>query len=489
MAYEMNKTYALFSHGGAGRCLTVYGGTASNNQNVCLLRKVGSSAQNWMIKAFGSNLKIVTGINQNYALNYYWSSGKGNPGNCDIYPQSGNDTDSSIVLEAVCCDVYRIKLKNYGLYLTAKGDSDSADVRWERRATASTWEEKELAPQLWRISDLSAKGIRAPLIFAGYSTYTGTDKYKYEDVQLDGLANATEFVVCSGGYQKYFKENGEATTALIEYVQDAVDRAKKLYDKYHKQIWIGTPMIAAPIKTTFNEYAVPLSSYDEVGRRMTYFVDNVITECNRVGLNFNTCVKGFYMAEETVYDSPNGSYTAESHPQIKMFQTMSTYVEGKGKKMLWAPHWGTGNLLKVGHIVHKTNIFDYVLIQPGYYFCYGTSNGWEPNWDQNCEAVRRMVQSQRVQYQGGGPVIAESSITHSKTKIGCQMEIDGKYGTTSPNGYNYATLYAHYKDVFSTDSGAFAKGTTDFGFYFGAIKADCGPNFDQAKQQVNNFFA
>ena len=33
MAYQTNKTYVLFSHGGAGWCLTVYGGAANNNQN------------------------------------------------------------------------------------------------------------------------------------------------------------------------------------------------------------------------------------------------------------------------------------------------------------------------------------------------------------------------------------------------------------------------------------------------------------------------
>ena len=34
-------------------------------------------------------------------------------------PQSGNDADSCIVLEPVSTDVYRIRLKNYNLCLTA----------------------------------------------------------------------------------------------------------------------------------------------------------------------------------------------------------------------------------------------------------------------------------------------------------------------------------------------------------------------------------
>lgn len=488
MAYQTNKTYVLFSHGGAGRCLTVYGGVANNNQNVCLFRQVGTTAQNWTIKAFGSNLKLVTGLNQNYALNYYWSAGQGKPGNCDIYPQAGNDADSSIILEPVCTDVYRIKLKNYGLYLTAKNDSDSADVRWEKRVVAnlqSDPDETTLAPQLWRFVDTSAKGIRAPFIFAGYSGYSGPDKYSYTDTQLDGLNNATEFVVCSGGYQEYFQENGVPNTQMIEYMKAAVARAKSLYDKYHKQIWIGTPMIASPVKTAYNKYAVPLSSYDEIGRRMTYFVDNVITECRSVGLDFNTCVKGFYMAEETVHDSPTGRYTVDGHPQIKMFQTMSTYVAGKGKKMLWSPHWSSDNLFRAGQIIHRTDIFDYVLMQPNYFFCENNALDWQPNWNRNCEAIRNMVKKQRICYQLGTPAVLEKDIVCSKTRIGCQMEIDRNYGTTSSKGYKYADLYKHYTDVFGATDGAFTKFGADFGFYLDCASA---ANFETLKAKANEFF-
>ena len=46
MAYQLNKTYLLFSNSGSGRCLTVSGGTAANNRNVCILDKNDSAAQN-----------------------------------------------------------------------------------------------------------------------------------------------------------------------------------------------------------------------------------------------------------------------------------------------------------------------------------------------------------------------------------------------------------------------------------------------------------
>ena len=68
MAYKTNESYVLVSHGGTGKYLTVYGGTATNNQNVCTFRKTCTSAQSWTIKAFGSNYKIVTDLSSAYAL-------------------------------------------------------------------------------------------------------------------------------------------------------------------------------------------------------------------------------------------------------------------------------------------------------------------------------------------------------------------------------------------------------------------------------------
>ena len=211
MAYQLNKSYLLFSNSGSGRCLNVSGGTAANNRNVCILNKNGSAAQNWMVKAFGSNLKIVSGLNQNYALNYYWNAGQGNPGNCDIYPQAGNDADSCIVLEAVSTDVYRIRLKNYKLYLTAKGTGDNADVRWEAPVSLGS-DYTLLAPQEWRFLDPSAKGFRAPFIYAGH--FSSGEKYSYTNTQLEGLENATEFVICSA-FSGYFTQNGEPIQMVI----------------------------------------------------------------------------------------------------------------------------------------------------------------------------------------------------------------------------------------------------------------------------------
>ena len=67
-------------------------------------------------------------INTSYGLNVYRS---GTPYNCDVYPVSGNETDSNIEIDMDLRIAYgKIKLKNYDLYLTAASKANGANVYW-----------------------------------------------------------------------------------------------------------------------------------------------------------------------------------------------------------------------------------------------------------------------------------------------------------------------------------------------------------------------
>lgn len=474
MAYELGTTYQLFSHCGTGLCLGVSGGTVANNKNVCIQTKNSNNQQKWIVKAFGSNLKIVSCLNQNYALNYYWSAGQGNAGNCDIYPQSGNDTDSSVVLEPVATDVYRIKLKNYNLYLTAKGTGANADVRWE--APVNKWSDYTLlGPQEWRFVDTSAKGIRAPLIYAGF--FSENQAYHYDDNQLKGLDNATEFVICSGVYNGYFTSNGQPNSEKIQqYVEAATQMVKKLNGFYSaKKFWIGTPHVG---NNVIYEGNAGKSAFTNVGTHIKSFFDS-ITKCfSQEGLSFSNCVKGIYMDREGIINPFNSTIAISGNCEVNMFQTVANYVATKGKKMLWIPYWSDVNdIIKVACVAQRTNIFDYMLIQPGYY---------ENANNKNCEAVRKAIAMQRVCYQNQIPILHEEEITCRKTIIGCEMEIAPNYVSDVSAQERYQT----YTTVFNQSYGAYSKYNADFAFYFGCPKIGTTvyPGYDTVKKMVNTFF-
>ena len=457
----------------------MYGGTANNNQNVCAFQRTCTSAQDWTIKAFGTNYKIVTGVNSSYALNYYWASGKGKPGNCDIYPQSGNDADSSITLMPVnaVSNIYKIKLKNYNLYLTAKGTENSSDVRWEPLASNST-------AQQWHLVD--SKGFRAPFIYAGY-TYEGT-QYSYTNDQLSGLGNATEFVVHPGAFLGCFLNNGDLNGSYVAGCASAVaDKTEQLYKKYRKPVWIGTPLVAPPTQSGGSQYTVQHTKavYEKITTHMINFINTVSDKLSGLGLNFNTCVKGIYISDEGIFDT---FPSVDDHPQVKMFQAVSDYAAAKGKQMMWSPYWSTANLEKAAHVIHRTSIFDYALLQPGYYF--RTENGTEPaaKWKLNCEAIRAMIFKQRVCYQNETQILQDSQIICGRTKICCQMEIDQRYTDGSdPQFYNH---YNHYEEVFGASVTGYTKASADFGFYFNwpdpKYTADA---YNRIKNKVNTFSA
>lgn len=129
--------YNLISHAGSGKALNIYGtAQVSQNRNVCLWTQSSSSIeQQWSIAALSGNTRILSNLNTNYGLNVWL--GATNKNNCDVHTVSDNQSDSLVTISTVSSGVYRIKLANYNLYLTAQGSADNSNVNWAA-ATSGT---------------------------------------------------------------------------------------------------------------------------------------------------------------------------------------------------------------------------------------------------------------------------------------------------------------------------------------------------------------
>lgn len=112
--------YNLIFHAGSGKALNIYGtAQVSQNRNVCLWTQSSTSReQQWNIASLSGNTCILSNLNTAYGLNVWL--GATNKNNCDIHTVSDNANDSLVTISAVSTKVYRIKLANYNLYLTAK---------------------------------------------------------------------------------------------------------------------------------------------------------------------------------------------------------------------------------------------------------------------------------------------------------------------------------------------------------------------------------
>lgn len=240
---------------------------------------------------------------------------------------------------------------------------------------------------------------------------------------------------------------------------------------YGKKVWIGTPLVDHHILGIDDA-----SVYAEVATRMTYFVDNVMSAFGGLA-TFKARVNGIYVNSEFIFGDYTGNKKITDSPQVAMFQTLSNYVAQFGLKMMWSPAWNSDYLEMAAKVIRQTNIFDYALIQPGYYFDGAYYN------EKNCETVRKDIATKQLWWVNGGSILTAAQMTCWKTIIGCQMEIDDKCLDSA-----YMARYNQYVSVFNTSVPNYTKANANFGFYFGAPTASNAAGYNKAKSMVGQFF-
>lgn len=278
--------------------------------------------------------------------------------------------------------------------------------------------------------------------------------YNYSDAQLESFTNADEFVIAAS-INNYLNND----TALNTHLNAVVSLAARTINKTGGHVWLSLPYF--PKGSPFT-----VSTYVPVAQKLISCAATLKQKFNGwMGSStaFDTYVEGFYIVNEHV-DQESGVKlntssltTMKQHPEVYTFYTVSEYVhETLNKKMLWCPYYGTGattndTIDSVGSIANKTNIFDYVFIQPVYYFLRSQ------DIFENLGAIRRSMRYHCV-YTRDGKVVGGRK--ESNTQIGVQMEIDACYvngrgaaanrdAATSEDAQNRFSYYADcYNNTF-----------------------------------------
>lgn len=197
-------------------------------------------------------------------------------------------------------------------------------------------------------------------------------------------------------------------------------------------IWIPFPLVAfsslaAEYRTPFTEYVSYLKS--------------------QLGSKWNTNVRGFYWGTEAVvqYYTPfNYSSSASNgygNPLVQLMIYMDSVVSGTyGKQFLWIPYMSVESETQKrnGYVINQTTIFDYALMQPGYYF-KGTTSSYN-----NFALIKQSVLNNKL-YNSSG-VIGGGKVSGGAT-LGYEMEIDSHITETAFND-----RYWEYTNQFSTIS-------------------------------------
>ena len=198
------------------------------------------------------------------------------------------------------------------------------------------------------------------------------------------------------------------------------------------------------------------------------------------------------------YGVPLTASNPTAHPQVAMLNNVASYIRNThGKKVLWIPYYGkwdnwNNTLYSVGVIANKTNIFDYVIMQPSY---YNDGNVSEATID-NLYGIRESITLNKVVGRPSAYSVVTGSKT-SNTKIGAEMEISDMHQQSG-----FADCYARYVDCFNNTGSLtskskhsdYKKSNYDFAFYMDAKynnehKVTDAAEFQSRLKKVNDFFS
>ncbi len=269
------------------------------------------------------------------------------------------------------------------------------------------------------------KGI---CIFAGQA-----DSFTDADWQALAASPLTDFIIIPKDASTYGSNEAgyksQLGTFMIKVINQLVSR------KNTAKIWIGTPGISSL------NYTIASSNLDPIYNYLSYVRDQIGSTA------WNNNIGGVYLNMEAVYGTVDyGNLTSNSC--IKLMSELSTKIHNNlNTKFLWIPYYGYGSdpaeiIKRIGYVANRSTIFDYVVIQPHYYF--------DGSIATNLTGVKYCVSKQSVSYRDGLEVTPKLS----KTIIGAEMELD--WHIVPPNNYtdqlnrynNYVANFAEFKATY-----------------------------------------
>lgn len=294
--------------------------------------------------------------------------------------------------------------------------------------------------------------IRAPFLYVGKKSSGIHRSYTTEDIKR--YTTPSEFVLVPGKFSGYFSSFETGCKAVYSEIDNLAvimaKQAKVIYDTpysnasvNHKyKVWIGTPY--------FEDHNAPIwknvslsSAMNNIKDATIYYINKVKTEINNISpansKRFDEIVAGFYMTAEDVGEGLFDT-NLNSHPVFNMFKSVGEHVRSSGispsgysKRFMWSPIYSIDKMVNsIAIIVHKSSVFDVVLIQPRVYFDASYSTGRERIY--NSVAKQRIYNNNdKIPYNTAPP----------RATVGVQMEIDKKYFTTLifySMGYKLFTL-------------------------------------------------
>lgn len=271
------------------------------------------------------------------------------------------------------------------------------------------------------------KGI---CIFAGQA-----DVFTDDDWQALANSSLTDLIIIPKDAASYGSTGTGYKSHLGSFMIKIIDQL--VSRKSTAKIWIGTPGLSSKNSTIAGNSLEPIYDY------LCYVRDQVGPG------TWRNNVAGVYMNMEAIYGTVDYS-NIMSNACVKLISDLSSRIHTNlNTRFLWIPYYGYGSdpgpeelIKRIAYVSHKNTIFDYVIIQPHYYF--------DPGIVVNLMGVKHSVSKQAVCYRDGAIVTPKIS----KTVIGAEMELD--WHVVPPNNYTeHSNRYSEYIAAFKEFKGIY----------------------------------
>jgi hypothetical protein len=337
---------------------------------------------------------------------------------------------------------------------------------------------------------------RALLLYIGQDLSAFTDE-DLKKLLIDDPINTKDFIITDNGpqYNTYFNKEGNLVDIVTPEIINAMtidmidstgklDQIKADYLGFYKMASrsnsldyfasqaadLATRLIKTDPKVKLT-IAIPtikmlaLSDFyiEPVKEKI---IEGIKTRLDLVDPNYwKENIKGFYYSTEEIpyyytWFKPDKTINFDN-PVVKTMLSFSNEIhQVYNKEFMWIPYYGNGlgvdnyynkeQFVRIGYIANRTNIFDYIFIQPSYYF---------NSKSENIPYVKASSELNAVVDKNYEIV---SGIKSSKTLIGPEMEIDINYDVTAVKDTASRDRYNQYVKAFSS-----VKSNTPVAFYAG----------------------
>ena len=212
-----------------------------------------------------------------------------------------------------------------------------------------------------------------------------------------------------------------------------------------KRIWNIDPTAKVWFSTPTFPNGVFAYKYNDAVVAMIDYIRNSITPTQ-----WTNNVPGIYYGDEYPVEYYTKNFDTSksdfSNPEVNNMLCISNRVHSLGKQMLWIPYCDFStdeHQMRIANIACKTNIFDQVNLQVGYY--------WGDKTISQLNQIELCVSNNNVVKLTGTPYVTKTS----NTKIGVELEVDTNIATTA------------YRDRFNACVTALSKYSCQFAFYVG----------------------